>query len=64
MYSNMEDILIKTAKCQLVRKVNRTIMKFQGVQDMDNKILVYMEKKDILQLDEDLYPSPTKVLSI
>ena len=62
---NMKSLLISTARCELVQKVNRSISKFrEGLLEMGSCIYAEAQKDDILQLYTDLSPSPTKVLSL
>ena len=64
-HTNIRSLLVKTAKCELVQKVNRAINKFrEGMQDMDTQIHANLQKEDVLQLYHELYPTPTKVLSL
>ncbi|XP_028409541.1 uncharacterized protein LOC114532162 [Dendronephthya gigantea] len=64
-HSNIKSILVNIAKCELVQKVNRSINKFrEGIQDMDAQILADVDKEDVLQMYDELPPTPTKVLSL
>ena len=64
--NNMKFLLITTAKCKLIHKVNRSINKFrEGMLDMDTVGLsVSLEKEAVLDFYKDLCPSPEKVISL
>ena len=63
--NNIKSLLISTARCELVQKVNRAIGKFrEGMLEMGSHIIADAGKQDVLQLYADLYPTSEKVLSI
>lgn len=64
-HENLKSLLISTAKCELIQKVNRAIGKFrEGVLEMGSQIVANASKDDVLQLYANLYPTSEKVLSL
>ena len=64
-HENLKSLLISTARCELVQKVNRAIGKFrEGVLEMGSQIIANASKDDVLQLYANLHPTSVKMLSL
>ena len=64
-HENIKSLLISTARCELVHKVNRAIGKFrEGMLEMGSQIIADASKEDVLELYADLYPTSEKLLSL
>ena len=64
-HENLKSLLISTARCELVQKVNRAIGKCrEGVLEMGSQIIANANKDDVLQLYANLYPTSEKMLSL
>jgi hypothetical protein len=65
MHKNIKSLLISTARCELVQKVNRAIGKFcEGMLEMGSQIIADASKEDVLELYANLYPTSEKLLSL
>ena len=67
MHANIKSLLVNTAKCKLVQKVNRSIDKFrEGLFDMGTgtQVVADVKKEEVLQLYDELCPTPERVLSL
>lgn len=62
---NIKSLLINSAKCELIQKINRSINKFgEGLLEMDAGLIVPVSKEAIFQLYNDFRPTRAKVISL